>query len=214
MEKAYRNLGYFFILLIPLTLLAFLKTYFNQFPNSFSESNGTFIHLHAFMASLWIFMLILQPLLIRRKKYKWHRIIGKASYAIFPLLILSFMPQIIMRLRSDVPFVAFFPISDAITLTLFYSLAIYYKNKVAKHMRFMIGAALVFLSPTFGRIFPVFFDLSNYLTQHLIYLTWYVIIIALIFMDKKNGKNYKPYWIILAAFVIHQLTFVYVFWDK
>ena len=53
MEKAYRNLGYILLLLIPLTFLGFHKTYFVQFPN-FEENITTFIHLRAFIASIMI----------------------------------------------------------------------------------------------------------------------------------------------------------------
>ena len=37
MEKAYKNLGYILILLIPLTFLAFFKTYFDQIAASFQN---------------------------------------------------------------------------------------------------------------------------------------------------------------------------------
>jgi hypothetical protein len=48
MEKAYKNLGYFFLLLIPLTLLGFYKLYLSQFPGF--EGTTTDIHIHAAIA--------------------------------------------------------------------------------------------------------------------------------------------------------------------
>ena len=97
MEKAYKNTGYFMMLIILLVILGFYKTYFSQLPD-FNEKITLFHHLHAVIASLWILTLIAQPLLIRYKKYKIHKIIGKITYAIFPLLILSFVQMILNNL--------------------------------------------------------------------------------------------------------------------
>lgn len=165
MEKAYKNLGYILVLLIPLTFLAFFKTYFNQFP-AFEENITAYIHLHAMIASIWILMLIIQPILIINRKNDLHKKIGKISYVIFPLLILSFIPQMIRIINSDNPNVLFFPLADSILLTLCYSLAIYYRKNVSKHMRYMIGTAIVFLGPTIGRIGPLILGLPESVTQN------------------------------------------------
>ena len=209
MEKAYKNLGYFLILLIPFTLLGFYKTYFNQFPTF--QDTSSYIHIHAAIASIWILLLVAQPLLIKKKKYKLHKQIGKISYLVFPLLILSFIPQMISIINSDNPTVLFFPLSDSITLIIFYSLAIYHKRNVSKHMRYMIGAALVFLSPTLGRIGPLLIGLSDTVTQNILYGIIYLILIVLIFYDRKNGRNYKPYVLIFSIWIIHQITFNLIF---
>ncbi|SFN49778.1 hypothetical protein [Salegentibacter flavus] len=153
MDKAYKNSGYFMLLLIPLVILGFYKTYFSQFPD-FNEKITMFHHLHAAIASVWILTLIIQPLLIRHRRYKIHKMIGKISYIIFPVLILSFIPMMLRIIYSDHPVNLFFPIADCTLLILFYSLAVYNRKNTPKHMRYMIGAAIVFLGPTFGRIAP------------------------------------------------------------
>ena len=76
MDKSYKYLGYFFLLLIPLTIAGFYKTYIVQFPN-FKENITYFIHIHAFIATVWIGILILQPFLIVNKKFALHRKVGK-----------------------------------------------------------------------------------------------------------------------------------------
>jgi len=211
MEKAYKNLGYFMLLLIPLAFLGFYKTYFNQVPN-FEENITPFVHLHAFIATLWILLLIVQPILIRNRKFKLHRKLGKISYIIFPLLILSFIPRMIHVFHSEQPLNLFFPLADSILLVLFYSLAIYNKKTTPRHMRFMIGAATVFLGPTIGRIGPLILGLSGKLTQNLQYAIIYLILIGLILMDRKNGKNYRPYLFIIAAWAVHQIVFNLIFY--
>ncbi|MDW3648357.1 MAG: hypothetical protein R8P61_14905 [Bacteroidia bacterium] len=210
MEKSYRNLGFIMILLLPLSFLAFYKSYFALFP-SFGENINTYIHLHAFIATIWILMLIVQPILIRNRRNDLHKKIGKASYVVFPLLILSFLPQMIRILNSDQPEGLFFPLSDCISLLIFYSLAIYHKKTRSKHMRYMIGSALVFLGPTIGRIGPGVFGLSPTFTQHLQYGVIYSILAALILLDRKKGKKYQAYLLILGVWVVHQLAFTLIF---
>lgn len=210
MEKAYKNLGYLLMLLIPLTFLAFFKTYFNQFP-TFEENITTYIHLHAIIASIWILMLIIQPILIRNRKNEWHKKIGKISYLVFPLLILSFMPQIIRIIHSDNPTVLFFPLADSILLTLCYALAIYHRKNVSKHMRYMIGTAIVFLGPTIGRIGPLILGLSESVTQNSQYALIYFILLGLILLDRKKEKNFQPYLLMLVVWIIHQVVFNLLF---
>ena len=190
--------------------MGFYKTYFNQFP-TFEENINTFIHVHAVIASIWILILITQPLLISNRKNELHKKIGKVSYIVFPLLILSFIPQMIRIVNSDNPTVLFFPLSDSITLIIFYSLAIYHRKKLSKHMRYMIGTAIVFLSPTLGRIGPLLLGLSDSVTQNILYGIIYLILIVLIFYDKKNEKKYQPYLLIFSVWIIHQITFNLIF---
>ena len=101
MEKAYKNLGYFFLLLIPLTFLGFYKTYFIQFP-SFEEN-------------------------------------------------------------------------------------------------------------TIGRIGPHIFEWSEIVTQNIQYGIIYLILIGLIFYDKRNKNNYRPYLLILTTWIIHLIIFNMIF---
>ncbi len=210
LEKKYKYLGYFLLLLIPLTFVGFYKTYFSQFP-AFEKNIDAFIHFHAFIASIWILLLIVQPLLIINKKHKIHIKVGKISFFIFPLLILSFIPQMIKIINSENSIFLFFPLSDSILLILFYSLAIYNRKTAPKHMRYMIATTLVFLGPTVGRIGPILLGWSELLTQNVQYGIIYLILVSLIFLDKSNSKDFKPYLIALACWIIHQVVFLLVF---
>jgi hypothetical protein len=210
MDKSYRYLGYFFLLLIPLAIAGFFKTYIVQFPN-FKENITAFIHIHAIIASLWIGILIVQPFLIVNKKFALHRKVGKISYIVFPLLILSFVPQIIRTANSDNPKNLFFSLADSTLLILFYSLAVYYKKISSKHMRYMIATTLVFLGPTVGRIGPIWLGWSEMFTQNIQYLIVYLILTTLLFYDRVNGKKYQPYVIVIFFFIIHQIGYHIVF---
>jgi len=210
MEKSYKYLGYFFLLLIPLTLAGFYKTYIGQFPN-FEEKIDSFIHLHAFIASIWILMLIAQPFLILNKKYLIHRTIGKLSYIIFPLLLLSFVPQIIKIVNYGDVKNLYFTLADGALLITFYTLAIYNRKESAIHMRYMIALALVFLGPTVGRIGPILLKWPELFTQNVQYGIIYLILLSLLFYDKIENKKYYPYVIAIGCFIVHQSVYYLIF---
>ena len=71
--------GYYAIGLIALALLGFWPTYFSKFFDGTANFNFYF-HFHFAMASLWIMLLIVQPILIKKKKLSIHRKIGKLSF--------------------------------------------------------------------------------------------------------------------------------------
>ncbi|MFY9241415.1 MAG: hypothetical protein WAO74_00155 [Polaribacter sp.] len=203
MEKAYRNIGFIFLLFIPLTFLGFYKTYFVLSPE-FKGTIDIYTHVHAFFASIWIVLIISQPLLIRYKYYKIHSLLGRISYFIFFGLILSFIPQMIKEYGKNlIPLNAGF---DILLLLLFYILAIKHKKNIGFHMRYMIAIALIFIGPTLGRIIFILLELESIGFLQIPYLLVIVILLSLIYFDKKNKKNYEPYLVALSAFIIYLLA--------
>lgn len=210
MDRTYKYLGYFFLLLIPLMFAGFYKSYIQPFPD-YDKNINALVHLHAFIASVWILMLIVQPFLIFNKRLALHRKIGKLSYIIFPLLILSFIPQVLKIIRTENINNLFFPLGDGTLLVVFYSLAIYYRKTSSKHMRYMIATALVFLGPSIGRIGPILLGWSELLTQNVQYAIIYSILISLILYDRKNNRKFQPYLVAIGAYIIHQIVYHIVF---
>lgn len=203
MEKEYRNIGFIFLLFIPLTFLGFYKTYFVLSPE-FVGTVDAYTHIHALAASMWITLIIIQPLLIRYKNFRLHKSFGKISYFVFIVLILSFIPQMIKEYAKGL-----FPLNasfDIALLMIFYILAIRYKADVDKHMRYMIAIALIFVGPTLGRIIFFLLELENLAPLQIPYLIVIAILISLIFWDKNNGKNYKPYLLAIGAFSIYLIS--------
>ncbi len=165
MDKTYKYLGYLFLLLIPLIFAGFYKSYFKPFPN-FGKDFDVNPYINSIIATLWVVILIAQPFLIVNKKLVWHRSVGKFTYIVFPMLILTLVSRIIKTYDGGIYKYLFLPIADGLFLVMFYSLAIDYKKKTAKHMRYMIASALVLLGPTVGRIGPHRFGWSELLTQN------------------------------------------------
>jgi hypothetical protein len=81
----YRNLGYWFLLLIALVFAGFYTTYFSVF----LQPKASIIHVHFTLMALWIAMLITQPFLIKYSKLAIHRMLGKTSYVLVPLALVS-----------------------------------------------------------------------------------------------------------------------------
>lgn len=196
--------------MIPLIFIAFYPTYFVKFPH-FEANYDSFIHVHAFLAALWVLMLIVQPFFIVNKKMSWHRIVGKMSYLIFPLLILSFIPGIIKMMHEGKYLNIFFPAGDCVVLILLYSLAIYFKKKPQLHMRYMIASSLTLLGPTIGRIGPMRLGMGEVGTQTLQYVITFGILLSLISYDRKNKRKSGPYLVAVYAFAAHAAVFYLLF---
>ena len=77
-----------------MAIAGFWKTYFGKIP-SFNGVSGL-MHFHAIMVLSWLGILIAQPILILNKKIELHRAVGKASYFVVSLLLLSII--LLMRL--------------------------------------------------------------------------------------------------------------------
>jgi hypothetical protein len=86
MQSAYRNLGYV-LLILPLVLIAgFWIPYFSEIPK-FEPSITTAVHVHALLLFAWVALLVIQPLAIRSNSFSIHRMLGKASYILMPLVL-------------------------------------------------------------------------------------------------------------------------------
>jgi hypothetical protein len=177
MSKSLNNrLIYFSVFILIITIAGFYKTYLVKFPTFEGFTNAH--HLHGALALTWILMLIVQPLLIQRKRLDWHRIVGKVSYVTMPLLILSFffvakagyernikvMPEAdaLAELANGTP--------DIFIMSIVYALAIYFKKNTAFHLRFMSATGLMVLGPGLGRFLIVFCGLPFHLAIPLIIL--------------------------------------------
>ena len=207
MEKKYENAGYFMLLLFPLTFAGFYASYFSQVPN-FNPSIRLAHHFHGVVATLWLVLLVTQSFLMRYKKVALHRVVGKLSYVAFALLIVSFFP--LLR-RDDVNL---FALADMTGLIIFYTLGIVHKKDPAKHMRYMIAVALVFIDPALGRlVFQVASRLGHYTEamHHITLATISLILVALIIFDHVSHRNYRPYLVALSFYVVYQITFQVVY---
>jgi hypothetical protein len=223
----YNNLGYWFLLLIVLVFAGFYTSYFAVF----FQPTAPVIHIHFVLMVLWIAMLITQPFLIKYKKLSIHRMLGKISYVLVPLVLISAFlmirysyynlindlqqkaaqglnqfnnGQILQQAATNVAIAFFYFFMFA----LFYSLAVINKRKSAIHSRYMMATALTLLGPTVDRI--VFFNLKlpTYITYELPTLIIIDILLALLlFKDYKDKRPTKTLWICLLIYITGQVLY-------
>ena len=161
MEKSlaipYRGISLFFVLILAFVTWGFYKTYLIFFP-SFTGFNNV-QHFHGAMMMAWMIMLITQPLLIRSGKVTIHRAIGKLSYVIAPLLVVSIFlvsrmvyqrPEPVLPHEERIAMIAL-SIPYLVAFAIFYSLAIINRKETYKHMRYMIGTSFLMIAPGLGR---------------------------------------------------------------
>lgn len=217
MEKHYRNIGYFFLIIIAFVALGFYYPYFSLFPDF--KSVTPIIHIHAITLFLWLVILIIQPLLIRYHKYKAHKILGKFTYFLLPIVIISmigvirqgYIRGIDEKMTSAQSLkVQFTNIAGIFSFLIYYSLGIIniLKGNVALHMRYMICLFLEFVPPTFGRTLGYWFDIRQIYTYSISILLSTLILVLLITRDKKRGLNYTPYVVALSLYFV-----VYCIWQ-
>jgi len=211
MEKYYRNIGLYFFSLIVFIVLGFYYPYFSLFPDF--KSVTTIVHVHTITLLLWTLILIAQPILIRYKKYQAHRLVGRITYLLVPLVIATcvgvmrqqyyeYLEQKITPAESLKSL--FTSVTGILSIIIYYSLAIIsvLKGNIAFHMRYMICLFLEFIPPTFGRTLGYWLGMRQVYTHTIAVAVGALIIIILIIADKKRKLNFTPYVVALWLYFI------------
>lgn len=212
MEKTLQNrIGYAFIALLLICLLGFYPTYISKFPEMVGFTSAH--HFHGLMALLWILLLIVQPFLIRAKKYELHRQLGKLGYVIMPLLVVSlFFVAKATYLRNiktmpEVEALAILPNGtvEIFDFSILFILAMIYRKNTAYHLRFMASTGLMMVGPGLGRMmvsaglpFPVVL-LIIILSTTGVALVWMI-------LDIRNKKSAFP----MGTFVLLGLSAFFI----
>jgi hypothetical protein len=190
-------------------LWGFHRTYTVFFP---SFEGFVFVqHFHGFMMLLWMGMLIIQPLLIARRKHRIHRLIGSASYVIAPLLMLSIflIAEMVYHrsMQTLTPADAYGEIVLSIPsipiFAIIYGLAISNRRRTFYHMRYMIGTGIMMLGPGIGRILGIWFGVPGPIvitsTLSIVALVAFAFLVA----DIVRRRDFRPYAIVTFLMVVH-----------
>lgn len=215
MEKYYRNIGYYFLILIAFITLGFYYPYFSLFPQF--KSVTTTVHVHAISLFLWTLILITQPILIRYKKYKAHKILGRFTYFLVPVVILTcfgvmrqqYYEGLERKLTSAQSLKSLFvSFTQVLSIIIFYVLAIInvLKDNIAFHMRYMICLFLEFIPPTFGRTLGYWLGLRQVYTNTIAVSVGAFILIILIFADIKRKADFTPYVVALSLYFVFNIS--------
>ena len=214
MERAYKNVSYFFVVILAILVVGFWKSYFSRFP--VFDSLTYVHHTHTLLLMLWFAMLIVQPILIYQKRLDLHRLFGKFSYVLVPLLVWSMVAAMQTQYLRNMPRIPeaqnlaflYLPVSALIPFVTLYVLAIIYRKKPAPHMRYMIASAVALLGPGVGRIN---FGITDFNTAVMFaFALCDVFLVGLLAYEYIRGKNYRPYLIALLICVMFHNAFPWV----
>jgi hypothetical protein len=214
-KKHFDAIGYYFLALFVLMIIGFFKTYFGTFPGYVaSVKSASVVHFHAGVSILWVVLLVVQPLLIRYRKYAAHRVLGRLTYVLVPLIIISLAALIYTKYQEgrmwewsafDVLLNFYFQILHTVFFLVFYTLALINRRNFALHGGYMIATGLIFINPIMRRVFTNAFGTSFTLAETIAILLTDTAIVALLFYAKKRSLNYKFYYLILALFMLYHL---------
>ncbi|HET6768597.1 MAG TPA: hypothetical protein VFH08_14395 [Chitinophagaceae bacterium] len=204
----YGRISLFFVFILALVTWGFYKTYLIFFP-SFTGFNNV-QHFHGAMMMTWMAFLIIQPLLIRSGKTNIHRLIGKFSYVIAPLLVVSIFLVSRMVYQRPVPAMPeeerigliALSIPGMIAFAALYLLAIITRKNTSSHLRYMIGTSLLLVGPGLGRALIVYYNMS--LNDAVNFTNYLVMAIAagLLINDLIKRRTYVPYTVILITILL------------
>ncbi|MDZ4707936.1 MAG: hypothetical protein SH818_05990 [Saprospiraceae bacterium] len=93
----YRHTAWYFLLFFIVVLRAFWLSYYSHLHDQPDFRN----HTHGLAMSLWCLLLITQAYLIRRQRYQLHRVLGKWSYVLMPVLLILTFNLIHSRLKPE-----------------------------------------------------------------------------------------------------------------
>jgi len=157
MERKTNIFILFFIAVAVLSLAGFFNSYIRFLPNT--DRFPVVIHVHFAAFILWFVLIIVQPILIRQKKYELHRKIGKVSYFIAPVLVITILILVknqtqreISASENEAALTAFIGVLDAVSFSVYYLIAMVNKRNLRWHVAFLVAATLVVLNPGMSRL--------------------------------------------------------------
>jgi hypothetical protein len=192
-------------------LWGFYRTYIVFFP---SFEGFEFVqHFHGVMMTLWMACLIAQPLLISRKKHRVHKLIGKISFVLAPLLMISifgvsrmtFERNLSASTMEDAVAMISLSIPGLIIFAGLYGLAIANRPRTYYHMRYMIGTALLMIGPGPGRVLILSFEIPPPIGISITLAAVSVLAVTLLVLDLIKKQDYKPFLIVTALMVLQSV---------
>jgi uncharacterized membrane protein len=217
-----------FTLFFILALLAFWSSYYGHL----LDETEVVIHFHGISMILWCLMLIGQSLLIRLKKHKLHKLTGKFSYVLAPVLIISGFSLAHYTVKQSSPeyyvydYLVALMFLAVVAFGVLYGLAIYNRHKPAIHGRYMLAT-----------IFPLFTPVNDRLTYK--YLTPLIelapvkhgimmvpalgfafanfLVLILIIWDWYASRQFRVFPIVLGILLLYHATvlhfYQYLWWQ-
>ncbi|MBC7849748.1 MAG: hypothetical protein H7Y31_08430 [Chitinophagaceae bacterium] len=205
MQKVYLNTAIFIFLVLIGVQWGFYQSYTSQFPHF--KNATTLIHVHGALLMTWMLLLIVQPLLIHAGKAPLHRTIGKVSWVLGPLIIISLfligrggyfrglgnVPE-----HQNLTFIVL-DMRGFLSFAIFWFLAMITRKFPDSHMRYMIATGILAIGPGLSRGLGYSFGLDLGTAMTITDVLDLAIVGVLLGVDVYRKKNYKPF---LTVFLV------------
>jgi hypothetical protein len=209
MQKVYRNTAIFIFLILIGVQWGFYQSYTSQFPHF---KNATIlVHIHGALLMTWMLLLIAQPLLIHYGKPQLHRTIGKISWVLGPLIIISLFligrGGYLRGVEQNIPehmnrtFIVL-DMRGFLSFATFWALAMINRKAPDTHMRYMIATGILAIGPGVSRGLGSSFGLTLGDAMTITDVLDLVIVAVLLGVDVYRKKNYKPFLTVFLVLLI------------
>lgn len=199
--------GPYFAGLLLLALISFWPSYLSQL-----GAQTAYTHLHASLAAVWLLMLVAQPILIRRGRRDYHRALGRISYGLVPLILVSMIllaHSRIVGITGDAfplrTYILYLQVSLVTVFVLCYALAVLTRRDMPVHARFMIGTGFTLIDPVLIRLMFWIDDSPSWNYQWLTFGLTDLVILTVIWLERDARRGRWVFPAMLAVFVVSQL---------
>jgi hypothetical protein len=163
--------GPYFAGLLLLAMVTFWPTYVSLSPSA----NSLYTHFHALVATAWVLLLIAQPMLMRSGRLRAHRALGKVSWVLAPVFVLS------------------------------WALAMAYRKRMQLHARFMICTGLTLIDPVVVRLMLWIDHAPSWNYQWFTFLLTDFVLLLLIWLERKAHAGRWVFPLMLGVFALAQI---------
>ena len=208
--RTFRNSHLLFALIVPALLIGFWKSYFGTL-GDLPDKVTTTIHVHSLTMIVWIFMLVAQAWFIRSKQFALHRLVGRSSYVVAPVIVwigLVAMREFVGREPGAVSYDQARDLNlgfgQLLAFAVTWSLAVVYRKQPERHIRFMISTAFSLATAIVFRILiswvPGFGTAQA--AVHGNFLVLGVLLGALIANDWRLGLRRSPFLVVTVMIAL------------
>lgn len=160
-------------------------------------------------------LIIIQPILIKQKKYKLHRKLGQLSYFLAPIIVITILILVKIKVQklmlvseSDAVVNALIGLMDALSFSVYYTIAMVNKRNVRWHVAFIIAASLIVLNPGMARLFNQIKPALGLIASVTIP---FIISIGIIIYEKIKYKRAifsSPYFLFLMCWIVEIILLI------
>ena len=213
--NSYRNLDIVFALVIAAAAIGFYKTYSAGITFS-GKAVTTLINVHTALMVLWLLMLVGQAWLVRTKRLRLHRLVGRSSLVVVPLIIVATLIAAHENLNREpegitveVARLEMFTWGQLIGFGGAWALAMLYRRRTPIHVRFMVSTLFAIGSAIIARIFiswiPGFQTPNAAIAGNCAVLL--LALLGLIALDWRRGIRCSPFWFVTIVIAMLHLGY-------